>query len=257
MRVSVGVQPGAQQFVQIVFATNDPAQPSGKIDVVVQRVKGAVFASPNSVIFGAVRSGQRTARIVEVYDNGIGDRRVNSVRSLNPDRFEIRSLSIPDLREQKPHDFAGRLIGRFEVIPRVDRIGPLDGDVELECSGDQRSKVSIPVTGNISSDVACYPSTVVIPRFGGEQFVDFIDVLLVHREGHPFQAFLESVPVGLTATILPTERVGQTVLHVRCEKNSTTPADAIQRSVIRIRTTSMKGPAEDHDVIVVHPRRDS
>src|SRR5260370_37370564 len=42
VRVAVGAPAGESQNVQVWFETNDPSQPTGKMDVTVARVKGGV-----------------------------------------------------------------------------------------------------------------------------------------------------------------------------------------------------------------------
>jgi hypothetical protein len=154
VRVAVGANPANSQHVEVVFATNDPAHPAGRVQFIVPRVRGLAYLAPNAVIFGAVPPGRPASQRVDVYDNGSAAREIDYVRSLKPDRFRARIVPVPDTERPAPHAFAGRLIARIEVVAITDAAGPLDGDIEVGFRGVKQTRQWVAVTGAVRADAA-------------------------------------------------------------------------------------------------------
>ncbi len=236
VRVGVGVPSGGRQRVQVVFSSNDPTQPAGKIEVIVPHVKGGAFAVPTAALFGDVRVGSPARQVIDLYDNRQAGRRVEQVRSLQPERFEARLLPLDPQGSAPTHDRGGRLIARLEVIGQTSRPGPLNGRVEVSLAGEARQPDLIPVVAEVVRDVECRPSTLVLPRRAGERFVFSGRVLLRHRDGRAIRVEVEDVPPGMSAQVRPSTDGGdQCWLEV--ERTRAQPAVSGEKR-IRLRVRS-------------------
>ena len=229
-------------------------RPFWTIEALVPRVRGGVFADPNSVIFGTIPRGSNRGVIVRLYDNGVSGRQIERVRSLAPERFEARLLPPAEGGDQEVHETAGRLIGQVEVVARTERAGPLEGYVEVTLAGDKRSPSLIPVTGGVASTVVCSPSTLLLPYTVGNRLVYSGQVLLTSRDGEPFQAEVEAVPDGLSATVRPVAgRPDQYRLQISCSAVPVT-SHGTRESRVRLRIQLSAALDENPEVAVFHPR---
>lgn len=203
VRVSVGVEPGETQRVQVAFSSNDPAQPTGRIEVIIPYVKGGIYALPSAVLFGEVRVGSVARRVIDLYDNRQVGRRIEKVRSLQPERFEARLLPVEPRGPGQVHDIGGRLIARLEVIGQTSRPGPLNGRIEVSLAGEERQPDVIPVFGEVVRDVECRPSTLILPRRAGEHLLFSGQVLVRHRDGRAIRVEVENAPPGISVKVRP------------------------------------------------------
>jgi hypothetical protein len=162
VRVSVGAPQGERQRVGVVFQSNDPVRPTHAIEVLVPRVKGGVYAQPKAVILGSVPLGEPAKRILELYDTGRPGRKIATVRSTYPDRFDVRLIPLGKDEPPRRHASAGNLIARLEVTAHTERSGPLDGDVEIVLANEERPPDHIPVVGDVVPSVICRPERLVL-----------------------------------------------------------------------------------------------
>jgi hypothetical protein len=203
IRVGVGVPPGEKQLVQVMFSSNDMAQTTGKIEVIVPRVKGGVYPVPTAVLFGEIRVGTPARRVIDLYDNRHPSRRIEKVRSLQPERFEARLLPLDAQASAENHERGGRLLARLEITAQTSEPGPLRGAIEVSLAGEARRADLIPVFGEVVQDIECTPSTIILPRRNGERFVFSGQARLRHRDGQPIHLEVESAPPGITAKVRP------------------------------------------------------
>lgn len=201
VRVSVGVPEGERQVVDIGFSSNDPKRPNGKIQVMIPLVKGGVYALPRVVIFGEIRCGGSESRVIDLYDNRQPGRRIEKVRSLQPERFGVRLLAVDAQQLGQIHDRGGRRIARVEIIAPASRPGPLNGLIEVSLASEERRPDVIPVFGEVVQDVECRPSTLILPRRAGERFTYSGQILLRQRDGQSIQVEVASVPSGISAKV--------------------------------------------------------
>jgi hypothetical protein len=201
VRVAVGASPGDRQNIRVVFTSNDTSRPTGTIDVTVSRVRSGVFAVPRAILFGEVRIGQVGRRLIDLYDNRQTGVSIAKVRSTRPDRFEARFLPADEHDQVVDHENGGRFIGRVEVVARTATTGSLNGGVEVIMADVRRKPDQIAVMGEVCHDVECRPSTLVLPRREGNNWVYAGRIALSHRDGHPIQIEVERLPQGVVVEI--------------------------------------------------------
>jgi hypothetical protein len=202
-RMAVGARPGHGQAVQVFFHTNDPAQPLGTITLIVPRVKGPVYAEPCAVLFGTLPVGGRVGQVINLYDNGVPGRRIDTVRSKHPDRFEARLLPLADQEEPRMHASAGRLIARLEVTARTETAGRLDGEIEVNGEKEVSASAVIPVAGEVLRGVEAQPGILVLPRRVGQRFLYAAQVLLWSPDGRPIHVAKAPALPGFSVFVLP------------------------------------------------------
>jgi hypothetical protein len=127
--------------------------------------------------------------------------------------------------------------------------------IEVRPTSGTRPLAIIPVTGRVVTTVTVFPSVLVLPRMVGGQSEWSGEVILVGRDGRPFQPTLQAIPDGLQVTLDPimgsTDRVR---LRVACSPVDRVDRPPVVESRITIRVTPSSGPAEDVSVVVAHPR---
>jgi hypothetical protein len=242
VRVAVGVPSGERQLVQVGFSTNDPLRPVGVIGVVVPRVKGGVCILPNAALFGEVRVGATARRVVDLYDNRQPGRRIDVVRSLEPERFEARLLPVREEESGMTHERGGRLMAHLEIVAKTLKPGSLNGRIEVSLAGEAREPDSITVFGEVVQDIECRPSTLVLPRRTGEHLVYSGQMRLRHRDGDAVRLEVESLPAGISGRLRQTSQ-GEFPWLLDLECSPAQPAFSGERTV-RLRV--MRGSAESY-----------
>jgi hypothetical protein len=202
LRIAVGAPVGESQSVQLLFHSNDPAHSNGQIDVTIPLVTGGVFAIPRAVVFGSLRVGERVKRVVDLYDAGTPGHQIATVRSSQEDRFKVRLLALPAQEKGKPHGLGQTPLAQLEVIPRTDRSGRLEGDIQIYLAGAKGCPDRVPVTGTVVSAAQLWPSTVVLPRRIGHRTVYNGELIVQSWGGAPLSVKLLSVPPHLEAHVL-------------------------------------------------------
>lgn len=242
VRVSVGLEPGQRQTVQVAFSSNDPAQPAGMIEVFVPRVKGGAYAVPRAVLFGAIRLGGAARQVIDLYDNRHAGRRIEKIRSFQPERFEARLLPLDPNAPAQFHDSGGRLIARIEVVGQTTRPGSLEGRIEVSLAGEDRVPDVIQVFGEVVHAVECRPATLILPRRAGERLLFSGQVLLRHRDGHSITVEVEHSPPGITAKVRPSpDTADQCWLDVEWARSQAATAGD---QVVRLRVRSASGESQ-------------
>jgi hypothetical protein len=204
VRVAVGGVPGDRQHVHVVFATNDPARRSGAIELSIPQVKYGVAFLPRVVLLGQVRVGTSARQLIGLYDGRQPGRRIASVRSLQPDRFEARLLPISHQEESRIDIRAGRMIAMLEVVGQTSKPGPLAGSIEVTLDRESRRPDYIAVLGEVVTDVACTPIALVLPRRCTGKDLHSGQLVLRHRDDKPIHVEIESLSPGLSARVQPT-----------------------------------------------------
>ena len=203
VRVGVSGLPGDGQLVEVIFSCNDATQPTAKINVIIPHVKGGVYAFPGTVLFGEIRAGSAARRVINLYENRHPGRRIATVRSMQPDRFEA-TLVPPDSQESPPaHERGGQWMARVEIIAHTSQPGPLNGAIEITLAEETRQPDWIPVFGKVVQDVECRPSSLILPRYVDGRIVYSEQILLRHRDGQRFDLAVENLPPGISAKVRP------------------------------------------------------
>lgn len=238
-RVSVQARQGEEQRIQIVFNTNAPTQPMVGIAAIVPKVKGGARADPKVVAFGPLRHGTSVRQTIDLYDDGKSGRRVNSVRSTNPERFQVRLLELGPEDANQVSERAGKLIARAEVTALTDRIGSFDGNVEVSLANEDRPPDVVPVVGQVVRPVDCRPGELILPRRIGEKWVYSGRVLVFSRNQEPVTATVEKIPTGVRTKICSiADRPDQCWLEVECDPAGSNGARASAPARIQLRLAS-------------------
>jgi len=215
VRVGVSVRPGTAQAVSVQFESNDPAHRRWAIRVLVPRVRGGGYAEPFAVVFGELRVGEASKRLIDIYDNGTPGRRIGRATFTNGDRCVARVIPVEDRAAPRLHATAGSLIGRVEVVAHSAKPGPLNGLVEVSLADENRPPLRIPVVGAVVGSVRCAPASIVFPRCVGGNFSDSADLLLSHADGKPIRVDIVSLPPGFRMQINEVPgHADQRMLHV-------------------------------------------
>ena len=247
IRVNVTVLAGQQQRIGISFETNDPERPRGGLDALVSKVLGGVIPLPSVVSCGELAVGSRATFTLGLYDNGQAGRRIESVRSTQPERFGVRLLPAAPSQSR---EMMGHLLAQVEIAPNTSREGVLDGEVEVVLADEGRPADRISVTGRVISDIEVVPQTLLLPRTVDGLAVYHAQVRVRSREGKPVSVRVLSAEEPLSAEALPSKD-GKDGASVRIEwkPGKDRPAEAQIRAV-RLRIVS-EGKEYDREVKVL------
>jgi hypothetical protein len=240
VRLGVAVRPGESQLVHIGFTTNDPLRPAATIDVVVPTVTGGIWAEPKAVILGSVLLGGKISRIVNLYDDCKSGRQIESVRSTNPDRFQVRLMGVATPGADHISDVGGgKFIAQVEVAARTEQVGSLEGNIEVYLAKEGRSPDLIPVAGQVVAPMACLPSQLVLPRRVQGDSVYSGRVLCFSRTEQPLGVEILGTPSDTTVKVSPiSERRDQSWLEIEYKKPKTGRLKQIPSIVIPLRLSS-------------------
>lgn len=239
VRFGISAQPGESQSVSVFFTTNDPLRPMWQIDVLIPRVGGGYFAQPSAALFGILSVGDKSSRTIDLFNNRVESRRVESVRSTHPDRFSVRLLSFSEEDKQRRHQTAGHLLARIEVTPLSEYSGPIDGEVIVSLAKETHRTPPIPVLGEVIRPVACRPAMLVLPRRVGNQSLRNGDVLIFHRSEKPIDVVLDSVPPHFKAEIQAvSDHPDQRLLHIEWRPATTSNEQSITETRLHLRVHS-------------------
>lgn len=240
VRLGIGVQPGESQFAEVYFQTNDPVRPAWQIDVIIPRVGGGYFAQPSAVVFGPLAVGDTARRIIDLFNNRVAARQVESVRSTHPDRFTVRLLPLSDEDKRRGHKTAGNLFARIEVTPRSEHPKPIDGEVIVFLVNETHRTTPIPVVGEVVSFAACRPATLVLPRRVRNESIRSGDVLIFHRHEKPIDVVLDSLLPEIVAEVQPiSDRPDQRLLHIEWRPAAGSKGQSTTETRLRFRVRAV------------------
>jgi hypothetical protein len=237
VRLGVGVRPGQSQRVQVFFATNDPDHPKWLMEVLVSRVKGGCFADPSAAIFGSLSPGEKSTRIIDLYDNGTPGRRIEKIYATHPEHFTIVLLPLSEKDKQRVHPTAGKLFARIQVTSHTERPGRCDGELQVFVSNETYIE-RIPVIGEIVGAAECRPATLVLPRRAGNRWVRSGQVLILSRRQESVEVVVDSVPPDIIADVRvvpdhPEQRLLQIEWRPTEKSNRQSPSE--ERIRLRVR----------------------
>jgi hypothetical protein len=239
MRVSVrGVPDGAEMINVVKFETNDPTQPTGRIEAVVRHVSGGVTASPRTIVFGTVRIGTNLRYIVDVRDNALTPRVIERVTSTKPERVNAR-LVPPENSSQSPDSVsAGILIGRIEIKVDTNSPGDFDDTVQVHLAGEPRRPDAISIIGKVEAPFEISPSLLVLPRASTSGPIFDAKCICRSTSGEPLSLAVDSVPPGVTADVLEQDHPALKCIRIRWNPDQAEAATARDRQFIRLRAKS-------------------
>lgn len=252
VRISVAAPYGQPQLVRVFFEANDPTQRANTVEFQIPLVRGGVLCLPTVAMFGVVPTGGETTRTIDLYDAHVKGRTVGAVRSRQPDRFDARFVPLApgEIAPLQPN--VGALIGRLEVTARTDRSGPLDGDVEIAVSGEDRRPDVLPVVGEVVGEFDCRPRQLYLPRSVGTGYSFTGEVFLAAEDGKSIQVTVGRLPPYLSATVRPQPgRADQAVLVVTYDLAAAARASAPKATSLRLTVAIDRRESEVEIPIVV------
>jgi hypothetical protein len=235
VRMAVTQAVGLSQSVNVTFASSDSKTPRGYVEVSVPRVRGGVYSSPNTVLFGELRVGSAATRVIDLFDSRQQGRRIEKVICSQPDVLHARFVPLGPDESAIVHPKGGRLMGRLEVKAQTARPASLSARIELLLAGESRQPDVVFVAGDVKYDVECVPSTVILPRFVGGKPVFSGEVQLRQRDGHPLNVSVDGESPGLAVRIRPRPGAADRWL-LTVERVS--PDTGSRQAAIRLRTRS-------------------
>lgn len=251
VRVSVrGVPVDAAMHNVIEFQTNDPIHPTGRIEVVVRRVRGGVSVSPPSLIFGTIPVGTAYRQILEVRDAAAKSGSVIGVTAIGTPGLTARLLPVEDVHREGPLQPGSTLIGRVEVVVDAKVAGPVSGEIRIQLTGKGRPPDAIKVAGNIAAPVEMRPSALVLPRQTAHGLVYTAQALCRSTDGMPLTLTVDDVPPGLTVEVLAGGSESSRIIRVSLDPETSLRATDGQQQTLRLLAKS-----GDKDTMVELPVR--
>jgi hypothetical protein len=235
----IGAEPGESQSATVYFQTNDPSHPVWQCDFIISRVGGAYFAQPSAVIFGPLAPGEKPRRTIDLFNNRVANRKVESICSTHPELFSVKLLPLSDEDKQRVHPTAGDLVARIEVMPCSDRPGPIAGEIHVSLVNEKHRTPPISVLGEVISPVICRPAMLVLPRRIQGQWTFGGDVLIFHRQDKPIDIILDTPPPEISAEVKAVEgRTHQRLLHIEWHRTAISKTDSTTETRLRLRVRS-------------------
>jgi hypothetical protein len=249
MRVSVrGVPVGAEMLNVVEFQTNDPSQPTGRIEAIVRRVSGGVVASPESVVFGTVPVGATVRKLIDIRDNALLPRLIERVTSTMPERVTVRLQPVRDgPREANPPP-EGAVVARLEVNVETAAPGEVDAVVQVYLAGEARTRDAVTVVGRVAAPIEISPGLLILPRASSSGPVYSATCICRSTAGEPLVVIVDSVPPGLTADVLAQDCPKLRSVRVTWDPSQGKVPTGRERQVIRLRAK-----AGDNEVVLELP----
>jgi hypothetical protein len=203
-RLQVRGQTGKSFRELVRVRTNDPDNRLATIEILINKVRGGLLASPESAVFGTVPIGEERRQVIELRDDRVPPRKVESVSSTNPDHFTARLLAIePEATFEESEAGHLTLVARVEILLRTNDSVDLFGGIEVRLAGDNRAPDVIPVLGRVAAPVELSPSVLVLPRRSRSGKLYHADCVCRTTQGQPLTLETEAVPAGLVVTLFP------------------------------------------------------
>jgi hypothetical protein len=192
-------RPGEPYRVCLTLSTSDPYRREFPVCINVGLLRGGLAWQPQSVVFGAVRAGERPKECVDVVDWAKLPRQIERVESSHPDKFQVKLVpcTVPSLANGTASP-----VGRVEVTICTDEAGPVEGSVLVYIAGDKRPPDSIPVFGNIINEIYDSPSTMMLPYRTTDGWQHEVKCLVKWRDrATPLQLQVIQTPPGIEIDI--------------------------------------------------------
>jgi hypothetical protein len=234
IRISVRGQVATAVRNAVTFTTNDPTQPTARIEVIIPKITGGILAAPSSLVFAAVPVGGQARQTFEVRDTAACPRRIAGVRSTQPERFDVRFLAPAAGAEAEKT--AGKLLGRVEVVLHTREPGPVDGAVLVQLDDPARPPDTVPVTGRVAALVEALPPSVVLPRASEAGPVYWARCICRSTEGRPLKLELAEAPAGISAAVSAAEGgSGLRAIRIECKPDAIKSAGPEKVAAVRFR----------------------
>jgi hypothetical protein len=200
LRISVRSEVGQPSRSYVTFRTNDPRHPEFEIEALVPLVTG-VDTFPRTLALGTVSKGSVARSIIEIRDLSGKKRRIHRAFTNNPDRITVCLLPSESTKVGQEKSGKGSLIGLLEVVVTTEAPGAINGAVQVQVDEQGERLVSIPIVGQVVSDVEVSPSTLVLPRKSQEGPLYFGNCRCWSTKGEPILLSEATVPKGISVQV--------------------------------------------------------
>lgn len=200
----------------IELHTNDANRPVHHIEALVTSVRGGVFSSPTSIIFGSVSAGQEVRRITDILDDSTLAH-IDHLESSNPERVSVRLLPPVAQAEASSRDHPA-VIGRIEVAVSANTHGEIDESVRVHIAGKLRQPLVVPVMGKVVGPVEVVPPKLVLPQVSGSGPLYSGVFLLRSPDGRATVITEKTAPPGFTVEYSADEKVGPTLVRITWDR---------------------------------------
>lgn len=194
LRVTLNGAAGLPRTMLVLFRTNDPEHPNGRLAVRVSRVRGGLFSTPSTIFVGDMSVGEIKEVPVTVLDDGIDAREFGSVDSSNQGLASVRIRK--DAGPIVPPS-PTRLFAAFDVTVAAKELGEINEVVAVRARGQEDAPVMIPVVGQVVGDVVATPQRLVLPRESREGSVFSANCLIRSPKGVPIALIDSLAPPGV------------------------------------------------------------
>ncbi len=236
VRVAVrGVPVGASMHNVIEFQTNDPGQPTGRMDVFVRRVWGGVSINPPEVVFAPVAVGATVRKVLEIRDTATIPRTIGRVTSTDPKRLTVRLLPAETLPKEAEPNPGGTLIGQVEVVVDTSEIGEVSGVVRVGLVGETRPPDEAQVAGRVTASVELRSSSLVLPRLTADGPLYSAQTLCRSTHGKALTVAADPAPMGLTVQIESSGDATSKIVRITWDPTRGILSDKGQRQWIKLR----------------------
>lgn len=237
LHVTARGRPGVSVDVPVTFNSNDPEKPTGAIHVVITKILGGIYTTPEAVVFGEIPVGGEGRRVVTIIDYISPARTVVQVVSTKPDVFAVRLL---------PLDFDGpgsgnageteHVAGRLEVVLTGKQVGSFQGDIEIHLADRPGRPDVIRALGRVVGLAEISPANAVIPRTTGSGLSFQVRCVCRSTDGRPLTLALDPVPMGLDVSILEPElKAPVKIVQITWHPEQSNSGVATTRYVVRLR----------------------
>lgn len=235
MRVSVGGPLGFAAHNIVEFRTNDPQQPTARIEVVVARVSGGIITTPETVVFGTVPVGGKARQLVDIWDPAESPREVKRVTSNSSKGITVRLITAGESPKTDEMRSKGVLVGRLEVTLNTDHPRRIDDTVLIAVAGREEKPDKLPVVGRVAALFEMSPPLLVLPRSTSNGRIYSATCLCRSISGKTFSLTVDSLPTGVTAKVLSEAAAGERAVQITLDPHVGKEQKLGQRQTIRFR----------------------
>jgi len=193
---------------RISFVTNDPRSPEWAIDVRASRVRGGLTALPDVCNFGTIDLGSDQERYIHLYDEAVSPRKITSVESSDPTKFQVSFDPIAGDTKTEPQSHRGHYLGVIRVRLIGTRAGSLDGVLHIVSSDGETTELSVPLVGRVVDKLSIVPNRVILNPVGDGTELEATAWLRLHPE---FTNLSVTAPLGTSVRLLASPKAASLV----------------------------------------------
>lgn len=183
VKVSVrGVPPGRSSLNKVYFQTNDPANKDCAIDFVIRQVRGGIIPIPETVVLKTNALGLTANEIVEIWDDGDTERKIEDVTAAIGSRLKIDMLPKASWPKTTVNSQLGNRICCFKVEYCPNSIESKTELIQIRIKDDPTHLETIKAYCSVEPILTSTPSVVRLPR-KSENGTVFSCQMIISAEG--------------------------------------------------------------------------